>query len=99
MQLLLAKNHLYARTAAASSGTWFSFPLSTPALFGLALELTKPDINLISGFTSETVSTSGYSTTRVFYRRDVPTFEPLWRFDDDERTGFVALEYHCRQPR
>jgi hypothetical protein len=41
--------------------------VKTPALFGVSLELTKPDIKLLTGF-RETVTKSGYSTTYVLYR-------------------------------
>ncbi len=65
-------NRLYAAPADTSSGTWLSLPLRVPALFGYSLELTKAtDISLISGFTSETVSKIGFTTTHTFSRNDV----------------------------
>lgn len=65
-------NRLYAEAADVSSGTWLSLALHVPALFGFSLELTKAtDISLISGFSSETVTTSGYTTTYTFSRKDV----------------------------
>jgi hypothetical protein len=70
IELRLVKNHLYARSAAQSSGPWQDANLKSPALFGVALELTKPDIKLITGF-QETISKSGYSTTYVLYRNHV----------------------------
>lgn len=70
IELRLAANHLYARSAAQSSGPWMDATVKTPALFGVALELTKPDIKLITGF-QEAVSKSGYSTTYVLYRNHV----------------------------
>lgn len=77
-------NHLYAAAADVSSGTWLSLPLSVPALFGYSLELTKAtDIALISGFTSETVTTSGYTTTYTFARKNVAlvnVLDPAARF-------------------
>jgi hypothetical protein len=70
IELRLAANHLYARSAAQSSGPWMDAKVKTPALFGVALELTKPDVKLITGF-QEAVSKSGYSTTYVFNRNHV----------------------------
>jgi hypothetical protein len=68
VELRLIHNHLYARSADASSGPWLAAALKTPALFGVALEMTKPDVDLITGFVHKTVSRSGYSTTYNFYR-------------------------------
>lgn len=65
VELRLARGNLYARSADVSSGPWLSTPLKTPSLFGVSLELTKPDINLITGF-NESATTSGYSTTYTF---------------------------------
>jgi hypothetical protein len=70
VDVLLGKDHLYARSADVSSGPWFSAQRSLPNLYGVSLEMTKPDIDLITGF-KETVSKSGYSTTYVFTRDDV----------------------------
>ena len=70
IELRLVANHLYARSAAQSSGPWMDAKMKTPALFGVALELTKPDIKLITGF-QEVVSKSGYSSTYVLYRNHV----------------------------
>jgi len=63
--------HVFVRPADESSGSWLSVKERVPSLFGLALEMTKPDIDLISGFSSETIFTSGYSTTHIFVRHDV----------------------------
>jgi hypothetical protein len=71
IELRLIDNHLYARSADASSGPWLAVALKTPALFGVALEMTKPDIDLITGFDHKTVTKSGYSTTYNFYRDHV----------------------------
>jgi hypothetical protein len=71
VELRLIRNHVYARSADASSGPWLRAALKTPNLFGLALEMTKPDIDLITGFDHKTVSKSGYSTTYDFYRNRV----------------------------
>jgi hypothetical protein len=70
VQVLMANDHLYARSAAVSSGPWYATPFKTLPLFGVSLELTKPDIDLISGF-HESVSQSGYSTTYTFTRSHV----------------------------
>ena len=66
----LAKGHLYARAADESSGPWLETPLSIPALFGLSLEMTRPDVDLITGF-HKSVTTSGYSKTYTFSRHHV----------------------------
>jgi hypothetical protein len=68
IEVRLIHDHLYARSADASSGPWLGAALKTPSLFGVALEMTKPDIPLITGFDHKTVSKSGYSTTYSFYR-------------------------------
>jgi hypothetical protein len=68
--LRLAKDHLYARSADESSGPWLVTHLSTPSLFGVSLELTKPDVDLIKGF-HKMVTKNGYLTTYTFDRRGV----------------------------
>jgi hypothetical protein len=45
--------------------------VSSPPLFGISLELTKPDVSLISGFSNETVTKNGYLTTYDFRRNNV----------------------------
>jgi len=50
---------------------WIAAKLPAPSLFGLSLEMTKPDVSLISGFASETITKSGYSTTYAFSRHNV----------------------------
>ncbi|MGA7834896.1 MAG: hypothetical protein WCA31_06760 [Acidimicrobiales bacterium] len=67
VDLTMSGNHLYARSADVSSGPWYDTAYTTPSLFGVSLELTKPDIYLISGF-KKSVSHSGYSTTYTFRR-------------------------------
>lgn len=64
--VVLTGRHLYLRSAAESSGPWYQ--VSTPVLpfFGLSLELTKPDLALISGYDSRTVSHDGYLTTYTY---------------------------------
>ncbi len=71
VDLRLVGHHLYAGSAASSSGPWLMIPATKPALFGLALEMTKPDIGLIGGFGQETITTSGYYTTYHFIRNNV----------------------------
>ncbi|HTT59667.1 MAG TPA: hypothetical protein VMF33_06430 [Acidimicrobiales bacterium] len=70
VDLVFARDELFARSADVQNGPWFKAAVTTPPLFGFSLEFTKPDIDLISGF-HKTVSTSGYSTTYVFTRHDV----------------------------
>ena len=67
IELRLIDNQLYARSAAVSSGPWMALKYKTPALFGFALEMTKPDISFITGYTKKTVTKSGYATTYSFY--------------------------------
>lgn len=71
VELRFIDNRLYARSAAESSGPWMTLPYKTPALFGIALEMTKPDIPLITGFTQKTVTRSGDYTTYSFFRDHV----------------------------
>jgi hypothetical protein len=70
VNLCFADGQIYVRSADVSNGPWYSAKLKLPSLFGVSLELTKPDIDLITGF-QETVTKSGYSTTYHFYRTDV----------------------------
>jgi hypothetical protein len=68
----LVHHHVYLSSPNLSSvlGThWLSMASSQPSLYGLSLELTKPDISLISGFTDQSVSHVGPYTT-YDYRRD-----------------------------
>jgi hypothetical protein len=71
LNLIFADNKLYARSAEVANGPWLEAKVTAPNLFGASLELTKPDIDLITGF-HKTMSTSGNSTTYVFTRDDVP---------------------------
>ena len=69
--LRLTHRHLYAGLSNLQSivgRSWISTPMKMPSLYGYSLELTKPDISLISGYTRKTVSTSGSITTYNFYR-------------------------------
>jgi hypothetical protein len=74
INLRLVHDHLYVGSPNLSSifgSTWVATPVKTPSLFGLSLELTKPDVSLISGLGHETVTKSGYSTTYAFQRDNV----------------------------
>jgi hypothetical protein len=73
----LQGRHLLVRSAAESSGPWYQVAAPTIPYFGLSLELTKPDIALITGFTSRTETTSGYLTTYT-YARDHVALTPLF---------------------
>jgi hypothetical protein len=50
---------------------WLATSIKLPSLFGLSLEMTKPDISLISGFNNETVTKNGYLTTYSYQRDNV----------------------------
>ncbi|HEY5120991.1 MAG TPA: hypothetical protein VII84_05405, partial [Acidimicrobiales bacterium] len=71
VDLRFVDNHLYLGSPNLSSiigAPWIGTKASLPSLFGLSLELTKPDIPLITGFSRERTSKSGYSTTYTFQR-------------------------------
>jgi hypothetical protein len=79
VDLRLVKKHVYvglANLSAVAGAPWLAMKISPPALYGLSLEMTKPDIALISGFTSKSVTTSGYLTTYRFQRNDVAISMP-----------------------
>jgi hypothetical protein len=61
-----------------SSGTWLEVPTSGLSLFGLSLELTKPDIYLLTGF-KKTVTHNGSMTTYDLVRTNVPVTNPFGR--------------------
>jgi hypothetical protein len=70
----LVNNHLYATTSNLSSvigASWLATNMSLPSLYGYSLELVKPDISLITGFSHKTVTKNGYFTTYDFSRHDV----------------------------
>src|ERR1039458_235029 len=72
VDLRLVHGDLYVGSPNLSSifgASWISTPVKSPSLFGLSLELTKPDISLISGFNHQSVTKSGYLTT-YHYQRD-----------------------------
>ena len=67
-------NRLYASSPNLSSvigTTWLATTMKVPALFGYSLELVRPDIALITGFSHETITKNGYFTTYDFTRHDV----------------------------
>jgi hypothetical protein len=67
-------HHLYATSTNLSSvigSKWLSTKETLPSLYGLSLEMTKPDISLITGFSHKTVTKSGYFTTYDFSRDNV----------------------------
>ena len=79
VELRLVNRHLFAGAPNLSSiigAPWVSTPVGQPSLYGLSLEMTKPDISLISGFTHETITTNGYSTTYDFQRDNVTINHP-----------------------
>lgn len=61
---------VYLRSADDATGPWLSTAFSLPSLFGESLELTKPDVDLITGY-RERVTTSGYDTTYHLSRSNV----------------------------
>ena len=71
VDLRMINGRLFARSASTSSGGWLSLPFKWRSMFGYSLELTKPDIALISGFGQEVISTSGGATTYTFTRDHV----------------------------
>jgi hypothetical protein len=72
----LVDKNLYIRSANVSSGTWLETPTSGLALFGLSLELTKPDVYLLTGF-KRTVTHDGWETTYDLVRNDVAVTNPF----------------------
>ena len=79
VDLRLVKKHIYVGLANLSSvagAPWLAMKMAPPSLYGWSLEMTKPDIALISGFTSKTVTTSGYLTTYRFHRNAVAISMP-----------------------
>lgn len=87
VDLRLVGQHLYAGSAVGSSGPWLMIPMKQPALFGLALEMTRPDIGLIGGFGQETITKSGYTTTYNFIRDDVAVTNGLVSANQSVRLG------------
>ncbi len=76
---LFVNKHLYVGLAnlnALAGSSWVSIGTPEPSLYGLSLEMTKPDISLISGFTTKTVTKSGYLTTYRFERDNAALSTP-----------------------
>lgn len=67
----LVHDHIYASSASTSSGGWIALPYMVRSLFGFSLELTKPDIALISGFGQEVITRANDSTTYTYTRSNV----------------------------
>lgn len=79
VEMRLVHGTLFAGSANLSSiagRSWVSTPVGQPSLYGLSLEMTKPDISLISGFTHESITKSGYLTTYDFQRDNVVINHP-----------------------
>ncbi len=75
----LVKKHVYvglANLSTIAGAPWLAMKASAPSLYGLSLEMTKPDIGLISGYTSKSVTTSGFLTTYRFRRNNVAISMP-----------------------
>lgn len=70
LDLVDADSTLYLRDAQASSGPWEGLRTESLPLFGIALELTHPDLDLISG-THRSVR-HGDFTVHTFVEHDVP---------------------------
>ncbi|MGC1420612.1 MAG: hypothetical protein WA786_10910 [Acidimicrobiales bacterium] len=74
VDLRMVNGHLYLGSQNLSSvygAPWIATKLPSPSLFGLSLEMTKPDVSLISGFSNETITKNGYLTTYDFHRNNV----------------------------
>ena len=79
VDLRLVHGDLYVGSPNLSSifgASWIKTPVSSPSLFGLSLELTKPDISLISGFNKMATTKNGYLTTYHFKRDNVVLTAP-----------------------
>ena len=77
--LRLVNRHLYAGLANLHSivgRSWISTPMKVPSLYGVSLEMTKPDVSLISGYTRKTMTTVGAVTTYNFYRDNATVRAP-----------------------
>lgn len=85
----LVDTNLYIRSSDVSSGTWLKTPTSGLSLFGLSLELTKPDIYLLTGF-NRTVTHNGWMTTYELVRSDVAVTNP---FDHSSRSHLGTINW------
>lgn len=90
IDLRLVHEHLYAGSAVATSGPFLSMPMKQPSLFGLSLEMTKPDIALITGF-DQTVVKSGDYTTYDFRRSGVAISNVLGGSANHASIGSIDL--------
>ena len=74
VDLRMVGGRLYLASSAlngVAGPRWLALKARLPDLYGLSLEATRPDISLISGFTRESVTRSGYSTTYSYHRDNV----------------------------
>ncbi len=77
--LRLVGGHLYASSpslGALLGSKWLSTASTSASLYGLSLEMTRPDISLISGFPEETVTHNGNYTTYAYHRDNVAITAP-----------------------
>src|SRR5487761_2397423 len=75
----LVHRHVYLTSPNLSTiiGTrWLSMNAGQPSLYGLSLEMTHPELGLISGFTQKTVTRSGPFTTYDYRRANVSITAP-----------------------
>lgn len=72
-------HHLYATSSNLSSvigSKWLAAKMNLPSLFGISLELTKPDISLITGFSHKSVTKTANTTVYDFSRDNVAVSSP-----------------------
>lgn|SRR5487761_2037367 len=75
----LVHHHAYLTSPNLSTiiGTrWLSMNAGQPSFYGLSLEMTHPELDLISGFTQKTVTRSGPFTTYDYRRENVSITAP-----------------------
>jgi hypothetical protein len=75
----LVGNHLYVGSpnlASVVGKGWVELRSSPVSLYGVSLELTKPDLSLISGFTRSSVTRQGVFTTHDYQRDNVHVVPP-----------------------
>lgn len=68
VEAIWANNRIYLQTSPGTSNPWVYVSKGSPSLFGLALEMTRPDLALVAGFPQESARTSGWSTVHRFSR-------------------------------
>lgn len=74
VDLRLVGGHLYGYSpnlGAIVGSKWASVAAKLPSLYGLSLEMTRPDVSLISGFPEQTVTHDGFLTTYRYHRDNV----------------------------